>query len=392
MKNATFIRIPKPEELLSDINFRYLERKKSRDVLISEQSVGGGHVPLSRKSSVCFVSGCSAQLFDPDKHSRTKSKTFSGSSDEYFLNASLPVAIKLANNKRRVVVQASPKDFDTVKKLLEELPCREFIRVFDADLSDPEWISDLDEILFRWDMEEKISCLDAILYESYTADVDEPFRPIWEEDPSNIASAIERRIIFFQTICNYLHALSVDKKQQEIRLIAITALASYRPVAYLFADAAHKTVSSTFLKTWAIEAGEHINVPVSVVEICPGVLDTGLYDRPAVRARAWQKARMTGKPFDLSIDPNKIETWPMLSPDELAEICTHYLLHERKSDTEKASHKEIEKKHSRILPGGSIDENDSPLYNWPDYPWGKLPPLPLAGYTPVFLAPFGQKV
>lgn len=356
---------------------------------------------LGDGSPVALVTGASVAEFNPDVHHRTRTKAFFPGSDRFLCNVSLPFALRLARAGRRVAVQCHPGQFDTLGRLVATQEWGRNIRLLPADLGRPEWTAAADELIHDWSKEEPVSRVDLLLYESYTADVRRPFVPTWEEDVAAAAAAIERRMRFYKAASEYGYRLLLACGQPELRVVALTALASFRPVAYLFADGAHKVVSSKFLQTWALECKAHCAQPAAIVELCPGVVDTGLYDPPEVRTVAWTKASLNGQPFEDSVSPDDIESWPMLSPDTVAELGCAYFEASWGPD---ARMDELGGAHRALLSGGRghAEMSDErwrrereaflPLYaSYPAYPWGEMPPL-RAGYQPVFLAPTGQLV
>lgn len=350
---------------------------------------------------VALVTGVSVTQFDPNTHHRTATKAHFPDTPEVLCNVSLPFALRLAQSGQRVVAQCHPRQRELLAGLLALQPWSGNVRLLAADLGTSDWASEVDDVIHSWSMEEAVSRVDLMLYESYTADISRPFVPTWEEDVGVLAAAIERRICFYKTMSEYGYRLLLTCQQPELRVVALTALASFRPVAYLFADGAHKVVSSKFLQTWAIESAAHCEQPVAVVELCPGVVDTGLYDPPGVRTVAWMKADLNGQPFEDNVDPKSVETWPMLSPDVVAELGCAYFSSEWGDD---AGLHELGRRYQAVLSGGRSQSQMSdvcwrrergvqlPLYaSYPGYRWGSLPPLK-PGYQPVFLTPVGQMV
>ncbi len=350
---------------------------------------------------VALVTGCSVTKFDGSKMTRTATKAFFPGHNEYLCNVSLPIALRLADQGRRVIIQcASSAQADIIIRLINTLPCRENISVLQADLGNIDWLQNLEICLSHL---APVSRVDFVLYESYTADADRPFLPTWEENAEVLAAAINRRVKFFQNISAFSYDLIIRRGQQELRVLGLTALASFRPAAYLFADAAHKAVSSTFLQTWAREAGHYVDAPVGIVELCPGIVDTGLYDPPHVRQVAWDKAERGNASFGDTVLTGDLNTWPMISPWQIADIAGWYL----RAEWGHHPYQELDPKIRQLLSAGRDPQEvktkvrqaagghvspELPLYAYyPGYPWGCMPPLK-PGYAPVFITPRGQFV
>jgi NAD(P)-dependent dehydrogenase (short-subunit alcohol dehydrogenase family) len=350
---------------------------------------------------VTLVTGCLVTKFDKAKMTRTGTKAFFPGNDNYLCNVSLPIALRLAEQGRRVIIQCGTSaQAETIIQLVKKLPCQENIGVLQGDLGRINWLQNLDICLSHM---EPVSRVDFLLYESYTADADRPFLPTWEENAEVLAAAINRRVKFFQNISAFAYDLVKRRGQKELRVLGLTALASFRPAAYLFADAAHKAVSSTFLQTWAREAAHYVDAPVGIIELCPGIVDTGLYDPPHVREVAWDKAERGRASFGNKVLTEDLNTWPMISPWQIAEIAEWYL----KAEWGQNPYQEISPEIRRLLSAGRDPKEvktkvrqaagghvspELPLYAYyPGYPWGCMPPLK-AGYAPVFITPRGQFV
>ena len=357
----------------------------------------------SSGSPVILVTGCSVTKFDETTFECTKTKAWFPGNDEYFCNVSLPMGLKAAESGHRVVLQCSSKHLETLRSLVQALSYAEHIHVLAADLGSPAWLSDLEDLLAEMASDAPISRLDAFLYESYTADVNRPFLPTWEEKPETIGNAIARRITFFQYMANYMYDLVLRRGQNEIRVQAMTALAGFRPIAYLFGDGSHKVVSSKFLQTWALEAVRYVDVPVSIIELAPGIVDTGLYDPLEIREVSWEKAELGHAPFTTVSSPKDFAHWPMISPWDIATISQWYV----DAEWGQAPGEELSAEVRALLSAGrepdvvikkvreAVDgtvSQDLPLYAYfPGYPWGSMPALK-TGYIPVFITPPGHFV
>lgn len=353
-------------------------------------------------SPVTLVTGCSVTNFDEAKLVRTATKAWFPGTDDYLCNVSLPIALRAASSGRRAIVQCAEAQSEMLRSLISTLPYSKNLSVLPANLGSGKWLSDLEHLLAELTSSAPTSRLDFVLYESYTADAARPFLPTWEENSDVLGAAITRRVIFFQSVSNYAYDLVLRRNQKEIRVQALTALASFRPAAYLFADAAHKAVSSTFLQSWAREAVHYVDVPVSIVELCPGIVDTGLYDPFPVRRVGWDKAELGHAPFSGSRSDD-LSSWPMLSPWDIAEVANWY----QEAEWGQSSKDDLPERIRRLLSAGrdpqtvirkvkeaaeGIVSSDLPLYAYyPGYPWGSMPSLQ-NGYAPVFMTPRGQFV
>ncbi len=353
-------------------------------------------------SPVTLVTGCSVTKFDESKLVRTATKAWFPGMEDYLCNVSLPIALRAAASGRRAIVQCAEAQCEMLRSLIATLPYSNNLSVLPADLGSEKWLSDLECLLSELASHASISRLDFVLYESYTADAARPFLPTWEENSDVLGAAIARRVVFFQSVSNYAYDLVLRHGQKEIRVQALTALASFRPAAYLFADAAHKAVSSTFLQSWAREAVHYVDVPISIAELCPGIVDTGLYDSLPVRRVGWDKAELGHAPFSGSLDDD-LSSWPMLSPWDIAEVANWY----QEASWGQSPKDHLPKSITRLLSAGRDPEvvtrkvkeaaeglvsSDLPLYAYyPGYPWGSMPPLQ-TGYAPVFMTPRGQFV
>lgn len=349
---------------------------------------------------VLVVTGASVTEFKSEIYFHTATKSFFPGSSTYLMNVSLPFAVVRAESGLRSIIQCSTAQYSILMKLISDAELTNLIRIVPTALDTPDWWRSVDDAIATWAKEDPVSRIDLLLYDSYTADVSKPFVPIWEENVKSISSALEKRINFYKGAAIYGYTLALSSNQTELRILAITALASYRSVSYLFADGAHKALSSKFLQTLAIEMSHHLDISSAIIELCPGVVDTGLYDPKSVREVAWHKAEIPGFPFDQETLINDLATWPMISPQAIAEIGNAYLTCEWNN---LPLSNEALSKYDDILKAGrgaaevqalklSKSESQLPLYAYyPHYPWDSIPMLK-KGYTPVFLTPKGQMV
>ncbi len=229
---------------------------------------------------------------------------------------------------------------------------------------------------------------------------------MFEDSPHTAAALAQKRIHFLFNMSMAGYDLLVNKGQNELRFICPTALATKRPSSHLFTDTVHKAISNVLLVTLGYEMPFYTGKQVSVVEIAPGIVDTGMYDRLSVREYTAQEGVLDGFPMDGAVDVKNAHTWPMLSIEHLAQVVQAYLVADMGDDI---AHQVDPRALGLTLAGRKKNallrnfkeslgvEGDKIVLkkNLPEYcytantVWNGFPKM-RTGYIPVMLTPAGQ--
>ena len=358
---------------------------------------------------LAVVTGASFSRFDPAKHVETATKCFYRPLGRTFLcNTAAAVATELLDQNRRVLVHCSEKDLPLTQALFERHPNAERLTVVAGDLGSAQLVHDFYRAAITSAASAPVSRIDLVLYESYAAGLERPFVPMFEDCPRSAGAVTARRIETFHNLFMTGYDLLLCREQQELRVVALTALAARRASANLCTDTLHKVTSSALLETYAYEAGYFTERPVCVVEIAPGMVDTGIYDRREVREAVYEEAIIDGFPFDDRVSPADPFSWPMIHVGDLAKLTRFYLESSESAPVDPALEEELrplttagrtaaEFKLGVKAAEGEFSENGAlrkprslPSFAYvPDTCWNGLPPL-RRGYTPVMLSPRGQ--
>ena len=279
---------------------------------------------------LAFVTGVNTERFNPDKHFHTETKSTIAVGNELFiLNQSAAVIPQiLSKGNHEIVVQVKPQNLETVKRALSETPGAERIHYIASETSAPDLTEKFYHAAANISLEKPLSRVDLVLYESFAAGVNQPFKPIYEEDSRVVGEAVSKRASFFHAMCMIAFDLLENNDHQSLRVIALTALAARRVGGNLLADAAHKQISTNYLETFARESAFYYpDRKIHCVEIAPGIVDNGIYDNKDARVATIERAAINGFGFDSPEDcEDSVLNIPKLSPDDIGFITAQYML------------------------------------------------------------------
>ena len=225
------------------------------------------------------------------------------------------------------------------------------------------------------------------------------------EDSAETASALaDKRINFLFNMGMIGYDLLLNKGQDEFRLVCPTALATKRPSSHLFTDTIHKAISNVALVTLGYEMPYYTGKQIRIVEIAPGIVDSGMYDDQSVREYTSQEAEIDG--FPMTADFIDMNTWPMLSVEHIAQVMCAYLTAKAGDNVEKIVDPAVinltlagrEKDIFFETLRKSINFKNEKLTierKLPEYcyvsgtTWNGLPKM-RSGYLPIMLTPKGQ--
>lgn len=362
---------------------------------------------------VTLVTGVSFATFDARKHIDTPTKCYyAPTGRRHLVNTSGAVALTLLEQDKRVLLHVSAQDYEKTIELLALHPKAALVSIITGDLPSIELVTSAYETMIEASRAAPISRVDFVLYESYAAGIEHPFVPLFEDSPEFAGRVTSRRISAFHNLFMVGYDLLINRDQEELRVIGLTALAGRRASGNLSTDTLHKVVSSALLETQAYEASYYTEKPVFVVEIAPGMVDTGTYDPQHVREAVIEEAVIDGFPFPTSLDAADPMNWPMLNVRDLAEVAGFYL----GADPEMPPATDLVERHRSITTAGRSAEELRELFEEsrhgsdtastktgsltrarriPSYgytagtTWDGIQQL-RRGYTPVMLTPIGQ--
>lgn len=356
---------------------------------------------------VVFVTGCKMLEFKEGINHLTKTKfIYPYSNKKYIANSSAAAAIELLDKGIRTVVHVDKSDVELVTSLLKMHPNSNRAYIVSGNLGSIEFIKNFyDKICLLID-EKPISKIFLLPYNSFASNAPHPFTPFGVDDMSVISEILDKRVGLFYFMTLLAYDLLLNKGQEEMRIATLTSLAAKRASSHLLTDTLHKAISNVFLETIAFEMPHYTGKKVYVIEIAPGIVDTGLYDSEKTREYVFNEAKMDGFPFGREVVIDGIENFPMMSAFDVAKIAIRYLITDENADinvgldeslkqylTAGRDYKSLEKsiRESLHLTGSSIKLNKLlPSYVYtPNSEYGMLPQLKI-GYTPVMLCPLGQ--
>lgn len=288
--------------------------------------------PKEKKAvPLAFVTGVNAEQFDPEKHTLTDTKAIvEAGNGRYMLNQSAAlVAVMLAQTNDEIVMQVKPEAVDRIKRIFATLPGYERLHIIPVATDSKSLTEKFYQAAAGISEQRPIARVDLVLYESFAAGLEQPFRPIYAEDPANVAQAVAKRAAFYQQMCMIAYDLLCPGGQDSLRILSLTALAARRVGGNLLADAAHKQISTNYIETLANEVGFQLPTKkIHCVEIAPGIVDNGIYDSKPAREATVERAMINGFPFrDSAAAVKDIKNLPKLSPFDIAKIGVQYLTH-----------------------------------------------------------------
>ena len=360
---------------------------------------------------LAFVTGVNAERFDPEKHLMTPTKSaVAVGNDQYLLNqaAAFTVAL-LKESNHEIVMQVKPDAVEKVQKIFANIPGNERLHIIPVPTDDKSLTSKFYQMASGISEKKPIARVDLALYESFAAGLDQPFKPIYAEEPEIVATAVAKRATFYHRMCLIAYDLMANNDQDSLRVLSLTALAARRVGGNLLADAAHKQISTNYIETLANELNFHLpEKPVYCVEVAPGIVDNGIYDNPNARQATVERAMINKFSFNQSAAcSDSIYDLPKLSPMDIGKVAVQYLTHGIGEDFHDTLPKHIQElaqagrdketldalKQELVLMkgnGGLNISNDLPSWALtPGTSIGRFSPL-TRGYQFVPVCPLGQ--
>lgn len=354
-----------------------------------------------------FLSNCCIYPFT-DKNIDTPTKTYyAPTGKSHLLNVTASVAIRLVGAGVPVIIHLPSGVESRVRELFGLHQNSDLMHFVTGDLYDESFANVLYEKIQSITKETSVSGLDLCLYDSYASGLEKPFLPMFEDLPQNAIVLAEKRIRFLYSMAMICYDLLLNRGQENLRLICPTALASKRPSAHLFTDTIHKAVSNVLLETLGYELPYYTGKDCSVVDVAPGIVDSGIYDFELTRKYTMEEAVLDGFPMDQKVSASRIENFPMMSVAHLSEIIFAYLTYQKKDSClnhvvskeslkltlagrDKSDLFDVLKNSFAQENGQMVLKKQLPEYCYvPGAVWGGLPPLK-NGYIPVMLTPPGQ--
>ena len=131
------------------------------------------------------------------------------------------------------------------------------------------------------------------------------FKEVPEELPSK-----EADIVLHSTLLMIQELYPIFKQQKEARIVGISSMSAIRTYPGGYSHTAAKAAIHMALRTLAIEL-EHDNI--FVTEVMPGIIDTGMYDKPGVIEAIKRMQREHNRPYeDVQI--------PLAPPSSVADL------------------------------------------------------------------------
>ncbi len=304
-----------------------------------------------------FVTGVNAEQFDTEKHTMTDTKAIAKAGNGvYMLNQSAAfVAVMLEDTKHEIVMQVKPDAVARVKAIFSELPGYERLQIIPLATDDNKLTSKFYEAASGVSNKKPIARVDLALYESFAAGIDQPFKPIYDENVETVINAVAKRATFYHRMSLIAYDLMANTDQDSLRVLSLTALAAQRVGGNLLADAAHKQISTNYVQTLAQEINFHIpHKKTHCIEVAPGIVDNGIYDNPHAREATVERAMINGFAFASSGKAaDSVADLPKLNPLDIGRVALQYLQHAAGEDF----HDRLPERVRELAKAGRSDED-----------------------------------
>ncbi len=362
--------------------------------------------------SLVLVTGVSLTEFDAAHYTLTNTKCVRGSNERrYMLNQTAAFTLAhLEHSGDVVIAQTDPPNVGRVRQTFSDYINAGRLHILPVETDAAEFIPAVYRAFADLSTKVPVSAIHLVPYESFAASLPEPFKALIAESPDNLVQAVAKRARLYHQMALVAYDLLATSEQKSLRLIGITALAARRVGGNLLVDTAHKLISTNYLETLALEASAHFgDKKLHVIEIAPGIVDSGLYDNPSTRRATVENALINGFPFvDAKCCLSSIEQLPKLSPYDVGLIASFYL----KARTGESFHARLSEDVQNLANGGHqradilskasgiVKQNDThaeitrSLPSWalvPGVELGRFAPLrPEGGYQFIPVVPPGQ--
>lgn len=273
---------------------------------------------------VYILTGASYTPYDPAKHGAEVTHAFHDHTDQqgrrFLMNNTAAVLPLLLQDNCRVLLHTR-SDIGLTKELVNH----PHVRIIDGDLSDPKILQSIYRELAEMADEQPISAVSMMLYQSFAQNNGEPFKPLHKESVQEVERACNRRLRFIYNMAAMGYDLLMNKGQNDLRVVSLSALAANRASYGLMADAADKFMNELAWRTYFHEANISTGKPVSIYQINPGITTAcDTYRDPRALKTVIQESIADGFPLAQEIMEGKAPI-PQLSARDVAWV-SHALL------------------------------------------------------------------
>ena len=221
----------------------------------------------SQAEPVYFLTGASFTAYDEIKHGKEPTHAFLQKGDDlYLMNNTSAILKRLLNDNCRVLLHTR-SGVEFTRNLIDNPR----VEIIEGDLGEPEILQSAYKRLAVMSAEKPISDVSMVLYQSFAQNSGEPFKPMHREPVEEVERAANRRIRFVYNMAAMGYDLLMNRGQQDLKIISLSALAANRASYGLMADAADKVMNELAWKTFHLEANASTGKPVSVYQINPGI-------------------------------------------------------------------------------------------------------------------------
>ncbi|QQG35466.1 MAG: hypothetical protein HYS17_07940 [Micavibrio aeruginosavorus] len=218
---------------------------------------------------VYILTGASFTLYDQAKHGNELTHAFWETplaGHRYLMNNTAAILQNLVKDGCRVLLHTR-SDPDLTRQLVNNPD----VRVIQGDLGDPEILQSMYRELAGMAAERPISDVAMALYQSFAQNSGEPFKPMHKEAVEEVERAASRRLRFIYNMAAMGYDLLMNRGQDNLRIVSLSALAANRASYGLLADAADKFMNELAWRTFYLESNISTGKPVSVFQINPGI-------------------------------------------------------------------------------------------------------------------------
>jgi NAD(P)-dependent dehydrogenase (short-subunit alcohol dehydrogenase family) len=278
-------------------------------------------------SPVYLVTGIGMTEYDQEIHGDLDTHEFYESGDEnntrYLMNNTAAILKRLLDDGERVV--AHGKDAEVLASVIANHPNRHNVEIIDGTLSDLSIIPTIYEKFAAHSEKAPISNIGMVLYQSFAQGTGSPFKPMHQEQVSEVERASSNRVRFVYNMAAMGYDLLVNKQADDLRIISVSALAANRATYGLIADAADKTMNELLWKTFHLEANISTGKDVTIYQVNPGITTAcDVYKNEEARTVVKRESIADGFPMDAAVFSGEQEI-PQMSVDAVASVSDSLL-------------------------------------------------------------------
>lgn len=361
------------------------------------------------------ITGASFTAFDNTQFNNHPTHHIMNDADgnAYVMNNTAAIMKEMLDQGAPVICHSG--NITLIRHLFAQHPNRDNLILFTGDLAAPSILPSLYSAIAESGQKTPIKEIRACLYKSFAQGADEPFKTLHNEDLSNIEDAAVKRFRFSYLMMVFAYDLLVNKKQGDLRMVVLSALAAQRASYGLMADAADKFANELAWKTFHKEANIALDNRITLYQVCPGITTAcDIYDRGGVKDIVKRESIADGFPFDDSIMNGEMQM-PQVSAADIATLSALLLTGQIGENPNTKITPALKDRLSKILWGG-YEKNDLlarlkkalkfdkdgfrfggrgelPDHIFaPDTYYGRLPKKIRKGdYARISITPFGQK-